>query len=240
MARKQPREFILESVTAHQAVEGVEELTLNTNAGGIVARLHPAPAGAPAVVWVGGAGGGLDGPAGGLYPRLAGQLAAQGVASLRLHYRHPNHLEECVMDTLLGAEYLARQRGHRGVALVGHPFGGAVVIAAGALSEAVTAVVAMSSQTYGTDLVPRLSPRPLLLLHGTADEILPHACSQNIYERARQPKELRLYPGCRHGLDECRAEVDHDLVSWLLRPAAGFPHGHLLPTPAGPPAQPPV
>ncbi|WP_197076797.1 hypothetical protein [Hymenobacter terrenus] len=56
MARKQKLEFILESVTSHQTVEGVEELTLNTNEGGIAARLHPAPAGAPAVVWVGGAG----------------------------------------------------------------------------------------------------------------------------------------------------------------------------------------
>ena len=108
MARKQTRELFLESVTDHQTVDGVEELTLNTNAGNIAARLHPAPAGSPAVVWVGGAGGGLDGPAWGMYPRLAGQLAAQGVASLRLHYRQPNHLEECVMDTLLGAEYLVQ------------------------------------------------------------------------------------------------------------------------------------
>ena len=217
MARNKRMEFVLESATRHHITEGVEALTLNTNQGGIVARLHPAAAGAPAVVWVGGAGGGLDGPAWGMYPRLAERLVAQGVASLRLHYRHPNELEECVMDTLLGAEYLAQQCGYRHVALVGHSFGGAVVIAAGALSPTVTAVVAMSSQTYGTDLAPRVSPRPLLLVHGTADEILPDACSRNIFERAQQPKELRLYPGCRHGLDECRDQVDEDVVNWLVR-----------------------
>lgn len=217
MAQKQQREFVLESITAHQTVDGVEELTLNTNAGDIAARLHPDPVGSPAMVWVGGADGGLDGPAWGMYPRLAGQLAAQGVASLRLHYRHPNYLEECVMDTLLGAEYLVQQRGYRDVTLVGHSFGGAVVISAGALSDTVTAVVAMSSQTYGTDLAPQVSPRPLLLVHGMADEILPHACSQSIYERAREPKDLRLYPNCRHGLDECREQVDADVVDWLLK-----------------------
>ena len=220
MAHKQKIEFILESVTAHQIVAGVEELTVNTNAGSLPARLHPAPTGAPAVVWVGGSGGGLDGPAWGMYPRLAGQLAAQGVASLRLHYRQPNHLEECVMDTLLGAEYLVQQRGYRAVALVGHSFGGAVVISAGALSPTVTAVVAMSSQTYGTDLAPQLSPRPLLLVHGSADEILPDTCSRNIYARAQEPKELRLYPGCRHGLDECREQVDEEVVGWLLKQLA--------------------
>ena len=110
-----------------------------------------------------------------------------------------------------------QQHGYRGVALVGHSFGGAVVISAGALSPTVTAVVAMSSQTYGTDLAPRVSPRPLLLVHGMADEILPHACSQSIYERALEPKDLRLYPNCRHGLDECREQVDADVVDWLVR-----------------------
>lgn len=219
MARKQPQQvaFTLESVTPHAVAEGVEELTLHTNAGDIAARLHPAPAGAPAVVWVGGAGGGLDGPAGGLYPRLAGQLAAQGVASLRLHYRRPNYLEDCVLDTLLAVQYLRQQRGYPRVALVGHSFGGAVVISAGALSAEVVAVVAMSSQTYGTDLAPLLSPRPLLLVHGLADEILAPRCSEIIYARAQEPKELLLYPGCRHGLDECRAQVDADVTGWLRR-----------------------
>jgi len=217
VARKHQQEFILETVHLHQVVEGVEELTLQTNVGDIVALLHPALEGAPTVVWVGGAGGGLDGPAWGMYPRLAGRLAAEGIASLRLHYRRPNHLEDCVADTLLGAAYLVQQRGYRRVALVGHSFGGAVVISAGALGDDITAVVAMSSQTYGTDLAPQISPRPLLLLHGTADEILSHRCSENIYARARQPKELLLYNGCRHGLDECREQVDEAVTSWLTK-----------------------
>lgn len=227
MARGQEKELILESVTPDGHTDGADELTLHTNAGLITTRLHRAPAGAMAVVWVGGSGGGLDGPAGGMYPRLASQLAAQGIASLRLHYRQPNHLEECVADTMLGVQYLVLERGYGAIALVGHSFGGAVVISAGALSPEVTAVVAMSSQTYGTDLAPQLSPRPLLVLHGTADEVLPAVCSQDIYNRARQPKEIRLYQGCRHGLDECRNQVDADVVQWLTarltKPhAAGF------------------
>ncbi|UOQ71953.1 alpha/beta hydrolase [Hymenobacter cellulosilyticus] len=222
MTRKnKPFEFVLESVTQHGVADGVEELTLHTNAGEMPARLHPAGEGAPAVVWVGGAGGGLDGPAWGLYPRLAAQLTAHGIASLRVHYRRPNYLEECVADTMLAVQYLALQHHYRRIALVGHSFGGAVVIAAGALSEAVTAVVAMSSQTYGTNLAPQVSPRPLLLLHGTADEILPATCSEMIYARAREPKELKLYPNCRHGLDECREQVDHDVVAWLRQQLQG-------------------
>jgi alpha-beta hydrolase superfamily lysophospholipase len=53
-------------------------------------------------------------------------------------------------------------------------------------------------------------------MHGTQDEILSDTCSHQIYTRAQEPKEIRLYPGCRHGLDECRDQVDQDLVNWLL------------------------
>jgi pimeloyl-ACP methyl ester carboxylesterase len=195
-------------------IDGVEKLILKTSDGQMEARFHQTPVEDAAVLWVGGAGGGLDGPAGGMYPRLATQLARQHIASLRLHYRYPNELLSCVMDTLLGIEYL-RLRNYARVILIGHSFGGAVVICAGALSKQIMGVVAMSSQTYGTDLVEEISPRPLLLLHGTADEILPDACSHDIYRRALEPKEMLLYPGCRHGLDECHTRVDQDLLNWI-------------------------
>jgi predicted esterase len=120
------------------------------------------------------------------------------------------------MDTLLAVEYL-RLRNYNRVILVGHSFGGAVVISAGAMNKQVAGVVAMSSQTYGTDMAYEISPRPFLLIHGTADEILPDACSENIYSRALEPKQLLLYEGCRHGLDECVAQVDRDLLSWILQ-----------------------
>lgn len=198
------------------ASDGVVPLELRTDAGTIACLYHEAAEGDSAVVWLGGAGGGLDGPAGGLYPRLAAGLAAQGIASLRLDYRYPNQLASCVLDTLLGSAYVASQ-GRIRVALVGHSFGGAVAITAGALGEEVVAVAALSSQAFGTERVPDLSPRPLLLIHGDADEVLPDVCSRDIYRRAQEPKEIFLYPACRHGLDECRERLDRDLTSWLRR-----------------------
>ncbi|HEV2132568.1 MAG TPA: alpha/beta hydrolase, partial [Longimicrobiaceae bacterium] len=108
-----------------------------------------------------------------------------------------------------------RTRGRRRIVLVGHSFGGAVVITAGAPSEEVIAVAAMSSQLSGTELADQLSPRPLLLVHGTADEVLPDRCSREIYRPAKEPKRLLLYPECRHGLDQCRQELDRDLLAWI-------------------------
>ena len=195
---------------------GIRELQLLTNAGTIDCRLHQAPAGGKAILWVFGAGGGLGGPAGGLYARLAEVMVSDRVVSLRLDYRHPGSLLECVLDVLVGVEYL-HSIGRHNVVLVGHSFGGAVVISAGVLSPHVMAVAALSSQTQGTEDVGELSPKPLLLVHGGLDTILPADCSRDIYSRAGQPKEIMLYPGCGHGLDDCRREIDRDLTAWLHR-----------------------
>ena len=212
----------LRAVYQEGITEGVEHLRLETNAGNIIGRLHRAEYGDGAIVWVFGAGGGLGGPAGGLYPRLAEQLRPEGITSLRLDYRRPNVLEACVLDVLAGIAYLGEQ-GRSRIILVGHSFGGAVVITAGANSEPVIGVAAMSSQLYGTEAVSRLSPRSLLLIHGTNDEILPDACSRELHRRAGEPKRLILYPGCRHGLDQCRDALDRDLLQWLRKTSAGNP-----------------
>jgi uncharacterized protein len=52
----------------------------------------------------------------------------------------------------------------------------------------------------GTPLeaVALISPRPLLLIHGTSDTIIPFQASQALFARAGQPKSLWLIPNSRH------------------------------------------
>ena len=207
-------ELTLRDVVREPAPDGTERVLLATDAGTVECRLHTAAHGDAAVVWVFGTGGGLGGPAGGVYARLGQALLPSGVTSLEVAYRRPGDLVPCVLDTLLGVEYLATMERTR-ILLVGHSFGGAVVINAGAASERVVGVVALSSQSAGTGPVAELAPRPLLLAHGTADEILPDRCSRDIYARAREPRRLVLYPDCRHGLDHCRDALDRDLTAWI-------------------------
>lgn len=172
-----------------------------------------------AIVWGFGTGGGFHGPAGGLYDRLGEALAADGIASLQVAYRRAGELRPCVADVLAGVAAMVEER-PLPVALVGHSFGGAVVLRAALASPAVAAVAMLSSQSHGTEGVAALAPRPLFLLHGTEDEILPVRCSEDIYRRAAEPKVL-LRPRCRHGLDECRDEVDHELGTWLRERLTG-------------------
>jgi alpha/beta superfamily hydrolase len=214
------REGLVWENTRKETVKaGIESLSLQTNRGEVMCCYHPVWGGSKALggtVWVGGAGGGLDGPARKLYLEACQRLQKKSVAGLRLDYRFPNDLAECALDTILGVEFLVSKNIEH-MTLIGHSFGGAVVITAGALSQAVRAVIAMSTQTYGTDLASRISPRPLLLIHGTADEVLPDLCSRRVFDEARPPKELKLYEGARHGLDEVREELLDFLIDWIPR-----------------------
>lgn len=49
------------------------------------------------------------------------------------------------------------------------------------------------------DVVDRLSPRPLLLIHGTADDVVVPSESELNYAAANEPKELVLVPDAAHG-----------------------------------------
>ena len=201
---------------------GGEDLLFQTNDGNFRARLHHGAEGTPSIIWMFGAGGGLGGPAGGVYERLGRLLAPETYASLQCDYRHPGDLIQCTLDILAAVAFM-NSLGHERVVLVGHSFGGAVAIHSGAISERVTAVAALSSQSAGTHTVADLSPRPLLVIHGEADEVLSDTCSRVIYQKAKEPKQLILYPGCRHGLDQCREELDRDLIAWLTGPASQAP-----------------
>ncbi len=182
-------------------------LMLHTTRGPIEAILHhdpetPTRAG---IVWVWGARGGFDGPADGVYGALAEELKT-GITSLRVNYRYPGVLPESVMDTLAGVSFLSGT-GHTEIALVGHSFGGAVVIASAPFSDSVKAVAALSSQTAGASRAADVAPRPLLLVHGEADTRLPPYCTEMIFEWASRPKRKIIYPGAGHGLRECADEV---------------------------------
>ena len=189
-------------------------LKFHTNRGEFSGIVHRAEGADRAVVWVCGARGGFGGPGPGTYARLSEQLTGHGITSLRLDYRFPNDLLECVLDLLVGVQYL-KENGHGPVVVVGHSFGGAVVIAAGAASDHIKGVVSLSPQTYGAGMAGQLSPRKLLVAHGKADTRLPFSCALQIHEWAKEPKELVLFEGAEHRLEECRDELETLLSAWI-------------------------
>ena len=194
--------------------EAGEGLLIRTNRGDIPAIVHTAPDSTRAVVWVCGARGGFGGPASGLYAQLAEEFKGEGITSLRMDYRQPNQIQECALDLVAGVHFL-RATGYAPAVVVGHSFGGAVVIAAGSVSDNISAVVSLSPQTYGAQGAGMLSPKPLLVVHGKADTRLPFSCAVAIHDWAKDPRELVLYEGAEHRLDECRDELADLLRRWI-------------------------
>jgi pimeloyl-ACP methyl ester carboxylesterase len=195
-----------------------QPLRLETERGAIPCLFHRGREGAGAVIWVGGTDGGFDGPANAIYPTMAEDLLAEGISSLRMSYRVltvPGNLEECVFDVLAGVSFLVEEGAGR-IGLVGHSFGGAVVISAAALSPRVDAVVTLSTQTAGTGVTPKVAPRPILIIHGEQDRRLSPDCSRYVFELAREPKELLILPGAKHSLRQKREELRGTLRRWLI------------------------
>ena len=196
-------------------------LRIETNRGPIEAIFHPVEGGTGAAIFVGGAMGGLDGPADAIYSRLPVALAERGVSTLRLTYRIPNDFEECVLDGLGGCSML-KGIGAQDVVLVGHSFGAAVVIKAGELAPIVRGVASLSPQLHGTREVEHLG-KPLLLVHGMADTVLNHEASEDIYRRAVEPKRIVLYGEAGHSLIQAKAELWDLLTAWVPSVLGGDP-----------------
>ena len=191
-----------------------EGLQFKTSRGDFAAILHRASNADQGVIWVCGARGGFGGPGPDTYARMAEKFIGEGITSLRLDYRYANDVVECALDLLAGVAFL-KGTGHEPVVVVGHSFGGAVVIAAAANSAHIKGVVALSPQTYGAGMAGQVAPRKLLVVHGKADTRLAFACGQQIYDMANEPKELVLYEGAEHRLEECRDDLEELLGRWI-------------------------
>ncbi|CAA9569916.1 MAG: hypothetical protein AVDCRST_MAG88-2235 [uncultured Thermomicrobiales bacterium] len=62
------------------------------------------------------------------------------------------------------------------------------------------------------DAVAAIAPRPLLLIHGGADTLIPLRDAHALYTAAGEPKELWVVPGVRHG-----SALAHDQEAYIRR-----------------------
>ena len=167
------------------------------------------------VITCGGGMGSLLGPAGGLYHDFGVTLWREhGIGTVRVGYRKPNDLSRCMHDVTAAAD-LASRSGARHFVTVGHSFGGAVAIQAGIVLGAHCAgVVTLSTQSAGCERAAELGETPLLLLHGTDDEILPAETSAVVQMLAGHG-EIVLLPGAGHLLNQAANELRTRLVEWI-------------------------
>ncbi len=65
-----------------------------------------------------------------------------------------------------------------------------------------------------TRWIRRISPRPILVIHGGEDEVVPLEHARRLYNEAGEPKEIAIIPGAKHRLRLEEKAIDVAL-SWL-------------------------
>jgi hypothetical protein len=177
---------------------------------------HGEPDDGRVLVLCGGAFGGLLGPAEGLYHHLGSVLAEVGVCTIRVDYRIPGHLSSCILDVAVAMDLAYRDGGSRFV-VVGHSFGGAVAIGSAVnLPELVVGVATLATQSAGCERAALLGSRPLLLIHGSDDDIVPVGASETVRAFAGTG-EVVVLPGADHMLTTAAEELRGRLSLWILR-----------------------
>jgi len=66
--------------------------------------------------------------------------------------------------------------------------------------------------------IDKISPRPLLLIHGDQDDLVPVAHARELYKKAREPKKLAIIPGAGHRL-RLEQEAVNTALDWLTATA---------------------
>ncbi len=65
------------------------------------------------------------------------------------------------------------------------------------------------------DLIHAISPRPVLIVHGSSDEWVPAAQGRQLYERAGPPRRYAEIPGANHAFSWHRRELRELVTGWL-------------------------
>jgi len=67
---------------------------------------------------------------------------------------------------------------------------------------------------YSAKWIDKISPRPILLIHGDKDDVVPPSSARNLFLRAGEPKEMLIIKGAGHRLRISEEAMSHALA-WL-------------------------
>lgn len=70
------------------------------------------------------------------------------------------------------------------------------------------------------DAVELMGSKPLILIHAAGDERIPSGFSEQLYERAAEPRKLVLLPGGHHRSAQHDAELQGLALRWMARALA--------------------
>ncbi len=178
-----------------------------------------------AAILLSGSGGGVTGPSS-IYLSLACKLATlgRGIPSLRLDYRYPADIEACVADVKAAKAYLHDMYGLDRFVLVGWSMGARVALASAVDDDRVVGCAALAIQApFKEANIHSLRPRPLLVMHGTADNTAVVGQSEHLFHLYGDgDRMLQLFEQDNHSLSRNAEEAEELLCEFTAR-CAGVP-----------------
>lgn len=143
-----------------------------------------------------------------------------GIPVIRLDYRVPARTDYCVPDVLATMNWLDKYFESSRFVLVGWSFGGSPCFSVAAREpRRVWGVATVASQIAGTSGISKLSPRPMLFLHGSGDTCISHECSESLYHQYGPSgyRDIKIFKGDNHGLTMNAPEVEGLLFLFTAR-----------------------
>jgi len=220
----------IKNVTAQlSSVPGQFIVTIQTNHGDFEAVFVPVQGRTACVIFIG------DEGAQGVYRQLSEALAEEcGISSLRIRPRVVGEFTDGLLDTIAACSFL-KGIGAETAVVVGHSYAGAVAVRAGTISPFIRAVVAIAPQRYGTQGVEEMH-KPLLLIHGSEDEVLPPLASDDVFQRANEPKEMVIVEGTGHSFRDQGPRL-YQLIDDFVRKQLADVDGPMPPSPPSAPLE---
>ena len=65
--------------------------------------------------------------------------------------------------------------------------------------------------------IAAISPIPVLMLHGTADEVIPFAHGERLFAKAREPKQFIAVPDGHHISALNEPVYQQQVLAWFVR-----------------------
>ena len=180
------------------------------------------------------------------YVAVGNRFCEEGFAVLRFDFRGCGESEGSIEDSTLSGRVrdlesaLRFVRSHTGVSgtigLLGSSMGGCVAIVRAAQDRQIGAVATWSTPSNIANLsdlekverdvrrydilqIVREVTAPILIIHGDSDELVPLCDAKDLYERANEPKTLKVIQGGDHRMTnpQHREEAIEASLEWFKK-----------------------
>lgn len=215
MQSKEIQMITIRDITIREEDELYVPFLFNTDRGTIETRYYPSHKKHTGIVFLGGEKS-WDSPAKGLYGLLAEELQYQRIPSIRVNYRNPQEVTECVIDGVVAATFLL-ENGCKDVIIIGHDLGALVATHIATLIPDVKMIAALCPPPEFTSVLSDVPFHTSMRFVFGKNDLTPQADVRSFVHTNNVPSKIvRVYEKANHNLDEVAFDLFDTLKHWIF------------------------